>query len=243
MGIYHINFHRFIFLLLLWNCVLSIFYWIWLDCTFTRRRNDVLFHRLRDVVVQHDSVQSPAVVSPRDLLTHRCEKTLRIEEPSHPEDVRSPVEQPAGQLRVTVQHVSEPESNRSRLPRDLTDAEIEIFYATKMSPSPAILIRLAAAARFYATQDWRSVNKCCKVRKNVFEFGGKWVAIGSERIGCGDWLGRGHRQSGDVTGRCAKLQTCRLKVDKTQLAATTTFMTKSPTVFIWLDWAQLFVPR
>ena len=62
-----------------------------------------------------------------DLLPHRCQKTLWVEETSHPEHVRSTVEQPARELCVPIEQVREPESDCSRLPRDLPDTTIKLF--------------------------------------------------------------------------------------------------------------------
>ena len=63
-------------------------------------------------------------MSSRDLLAHRRQKTLRVEESGHPEHVWATVEQPAGQLRVPIKQVRGPESDRSRLPRDLQQRKI-----------------------------------------------------------------------------------------------------------------------
>ena len=79
-----------------------------------------------------------------DLLPHRRQKSLRVEEAVHPEHVRTTIQQPAGQLRVSVQQVGEPESDRRRLPRDLTDAE-QNFHHTEIlcsNYSPSVIYEL-----------------------------------------------------------------------------------------------------
>ena len=80
--------------------------------TFRRRASDVLFHHFGDLIVQHHGIQSPAFVSPGDLLPHGCQETCRVEEPGHPETVWSALKQPAVELCIAVQQVSEPETKR-----------------------------------------------------------------------------------------------------------------------------------
>ena len=58
-------------------------------------------------------------MSSGNLLSHGCEETLRVEESCHPETCGSAIEQPGGKLCVSVQQVGEPETKRSRRPRDL----------------------------------------------------------------------------------------------------------------------------
>ena len=89
------------------------------DPTFLWRAADVLFHQFGDLIVQHHGIQGPAFVSPGDLLSHGCQETCWVEEPGHPETVRSALKQPAVELGVTVQQVSEPETKSGRLPGDL----------------------------------------------------------------------------------------------------------------------------
>ena len=57
---------------------------------------------------------------PGDLLAHRRQEALRVEEAGQPEHARPAVAQPAGELRVPVEQVREPEPERRRLPRYLT---------------------------------------------------------------------------------------------------------------------------
>ena len=70
--------------------------------TFAGWRSDILLHHLGHVVIEYNCVQRPALVSSGDLLTHRRQKTLWVEESSHPEHIRSTFEQPAAELRMTI---------------------------------------------------------------------------------------------------------------------------------------------
>jgi len=96
-------------------------------CTFTRWWRDVFFRQLRYVIIKYNSIQSPAFVSSCNLLTHRRQKALWVEEACHPEHVRTTIKQPAGELRVPVKEVREPESDCSRLPWDLPNDKVKRF--------------------------------------------------------------------------------------------------------------------
>ena len=52
-------------------------------------------------------------------LSHGGEESLRVEEARHPEGLGSAAEQPHLQLRVPLQQLREPETQRARVPRDL----------------------------------------------------------------------------------------------------------------------------
>ena len=87
--------------------------------TFTGGTGYVFFHHLSNVVHKHHTIESPALVSSCYLLSHGCEEALRVEESCHPETGGSAIEQPGGKLSISVQQVGEPETKRSRRPRDL----------------------------------------------------------------------------------------------------------------------------
>ena len=97
----------------MWCAVESVVY------TFSGRVDDLLPHQLGDLVVEHDRVESPALVCTRQLLAHRRQEALRVEEARHPADLRPAVEQPPAQLSVPLQQVRVPEPERRRLPRYL----------------------------------------------------------------------------------------------------------------------------
>jgi len=58
-------------------------------------------------------------VGSRDFLSHGRQKSLRVEESSHPETGGTSLEQPGRKLSISVQQIGEPETQGSRLPRNL----------------------------------------------------------------------------------------------------------------------------
>ena len=78
--------------------------------TLVGRWRNVFFHHLGDLIVKDDGVERPAFVRTRDLLPHGGEEARGVEEARHPERVGAAVEEPAGELLVTVQQVREPET-------------------------------------------------------------------------------------------------------------------------------------
>ena len=60
-------------------------------------------------------------------LSHCGEESLRVEEAGHPEAGWTPVEAPAVELVVPLNQLSEPESQRARVPRDLHNMQNNII--------------------------------------------------------------------------------------------------------------------
>lgn len=58
-------------------------------------------------------------MGPRDVLTHRSEEALWVEEAGHPEDVRFSVVTPVAELGVTFQELGVPKAESGRFPGDL----------------------------------------------------------------------------------------------------------------------------
>ena len=70
----------------------------------------VLLGVLGDIIVQYNRVESPSLVRPCHLLPHSRQESLRIEEPSHPEDMWPTMEDPREKLTVAFDKLSEPEA-------------------------------------------------------------------------------------------------------------------------------------
>eukprot|EP01136_Pigoraptor_vietnamica_P000134 Opistho-1_new@25059 len=82
-----------------------------------RRRRDILLHLPQHLRVHLHAVERPALVRARNLLAHRREEALGVEEPGHPEHVGAAVKEPAVELRVALNEVAEPKAERRRPPR------------------------------------------------------------------------------------------------------------------------------
>ena len=87
--------------------------------TFRGRPADVFLHQFRHFIVENDAVERPALVRTRDLLSHGCQESGRVEEAGHPETCGTTLKEPRVELLVSVEQVSEPETERGRLPGNL----------------------------------------------------------------------------------------------------------------------------
>jgi hypothetical protein len=71
--------------------------------TFLRWSCGVLLRvELCHFVSKDDTVQSPALVCTRDLLSHGCDESLGVEEAGHPEVVRTTIKAPRVELSMTL---------------------------------------------------------------------------------------------------------------------------------------------
>ena len=66
--------------------------------TLWRGRSHLVFGHLCDLIEHDDAVQCPALVRSGHLLSHGRNEALRVEEASHPKDVRAAIKYPCPEL-------------------------------------------------------------------------------------------------------------------------------------------------
>ena len=138
---------------------------------FVRGAGDVLLAHLGEVIVDHHTVQGPALVGSGHLLSHGRHKTLRIEKAGHPEGGGSSIKHPGSELSVSLQQLSVPETNGGGVPGDLSRREKRIIMMQLRDPEDIFKTHFTPRCRHFSIID--TVQSILQVLKNINMYNNK----------------------------------------------------------------------